>query len=145
MLLLFFFFPHNWATASDFRNLKTPSVRSSHLISPGFRSGFRRMSLMNSHKWVPLGSVETQSGDSRAMNNQMISKTLCKKKTPKKKTYCAFWLNDFDWKIAWCLSEKKKTQVSEAYSYFMLQFLIGKKSNIAKYVMLHSKIYPYQD
>lgn len=56
ILLLFFFFPHSWATASDFRNLKMPSERSSHLISPGFLSGLRRISRMNSHKWVPLGS-----------------------------------------------------------------------------------------
>lgn len=58
MLLLFFFLPHSCATASDLRKRKTPSVRSSHLIRPGFRSGFSKMSLMNSHKWVPLGSVE---------------------------------------------------------------------------------------
>lgn len=57
MLLLFFFFPHSWATASDFKNLKMPSDRSSHLINPGFLSGFRRISRINSHKWVPLGSV----------------------------------------------------------------------------------------
>lgn len=57
MLLLFFFLPHSCATASDLRKRKTPSVRSSHLISPGFRSGFSRMSLMNSHKWVPLWSA----------------------------------------------------------------------------------------
>lgn len=56
MLLLFFFFPHSWATASDFKNLKTPSDRSSHLINPGFFSGLRRISRINSQRWVPRGS-----------------------------------------------------------------------------------------
>lgn len=56
MLLFFFFWPHSWATASDFRNLKTPSRRSSHFIKPWFCSGWMRMSLINSHRWVPLGA-----------------------------------------------------------------------------------------
>lgn len=57
MLLFLFFCPQSCATASDLRNLKTPSVRSSHFISPLFFSGLIRMSRMNSHRWVPRGAV----------------------------------------------------------------------------------------
>lgn len=59
MLLFFFFWPHIWATASDLRNLKTPSRRSSHFIRPWFFSGWIRMSLMNSHRWVPRGAEDS--------------------------------------------------------------------------------------
>lgn len=70
MLLLFFFFPHSWATASDFKNLKTPSDRSSHLINPGFFSGLRRISRINSQRWVPRGS---ESGKEQEGVSQELS------------------------------------------------------------------------
>lgn len=57
MLLFFFFWPHSWATASDRRNLKTPSCRFSHFMRPSLSSGWMRMSRMNSHRWVPLGAA----------------------------------------------------------------------------------------
>lgn len=60
MLLFFFFWPHSWATASERRNLNTPSCRSSHFRRPSLSSGWMRMSRMNSHRWVPLGAARPQ-------------------------------------------------------------------------------------
>ena len=102
MLLLFFFLPHSCATASDFRKRKTPSVRSSHLINPGCRSGFSRMSLINSHRWVPLGSV---GRDSRCLNKNVIELVKNKKMTTVHNTYWVFWPDRNDLKTFWHLRE----------------------------------------
>lgn len=82
MLLLFFFLPQSCATASDLRKRNTPSVRSSHLIRPGFVSGFSKMSLMNSHRCVPRGAVgrprETvNSTDTNNSGSECFASTYC--------------------------------------------------------------------
>ncbi|KAG9337011.1 hypothetical protein JZ751_029928 [Albula glossodonta] len=55
------------ATASDLRKRNTPADRSSHFISPGFRSGFSRMSRINSQRTTEL--LKTQ-GDLKVLEQE---------------------------------------------------------------------------
>lgn len=107
MLLLFFFFPHNCATASDLRKRKTPSVRSSHLIRPGFLSGFSRMSLMNSHKCVPLWSGAGREGIYNMEYGNLHRENNIK--TAFYATYCVFWPEQNDVWAFFHLKEKKRS------------------------------------
>lgn len=121
MLLLFFFLPHSCATASDLRKRKTPSVRSSHLISPGFRSGFSRMSLMNSHKWVPLGSMQKESRlNCRNKHNCLFRFHIWRGVDI---TYYAFWPDEDGWKTFWYLREVNQIIVESFYLFCFYSYL----------------------